>query len=177
VEHRPIVAERPSGAGNEDAEQPQPTGAERRYRDSVSGRVSGRAGCQAFEFRYDAWCGWLLGALGLGSRWSGVELSDDLLCVRMGWGFRARIPRRSVASVERIERLRWFGWGVHGWGGRWLVNGSMKELIAIQIEPGERGWVLGVPVRLRTIYVSLVDPEPLLAAFSANGLPEDQVRW
>lgn len=126
--------------------------------------MTGGSGRQVFEFRYDRWCGWLLGGFGLGRRWSGIELSEAELRVRMGWGFTARIPRRSVASVERIERLRWIGWGVHGWGGRWLVNGSMKQLIAIQIEPRVGGRVLGVPVRLRTIYVSLVDPDQFIAA-------------
>jgi hypothetical protein len=160
MEHRPIVAECPSGGGDHPAQQPEPVGGKRRYRDLVTGS-------QVFEFRYDRWCGWLLGALGLGRRWSRVELSDAELWVRMGWGFRARIPRRSIASVERIDRLRLLGWGVHGWGGRWLVNGSMKELIAIQIDPRQPGRVLGVPVRLRTIYVSLVDPDRLIASFQA----------
>jgi hypothetical protein len=163
MEHRPIVAECPSGGGHDRAQQPEPVGGKRRYRDLMTGG-NGR---QTFEFRYERWCGWLLGLLGVGRRWSRIELSDTEPRVRMGWGFRARIPRQSIASVERIERLRWIGWGVHGWGGRWLVNGSMKELIAVQIEPRERGWVLGVPVRLRTIYVSLVDPDRLIASFQA----------
>jgi hypothetical protein len=157
------MAERPSGGGDHEPEQPQPTRSERRYRDLVSGAL----GRQRFEFRYDRWCGSLLGALGLGRRWSRIELSDAELWVRMGWGFSARIPRRSIASVERIDRLRWLGWGVHGWGGRWLVNGSMKDLVAIEIVPQEPGRVLGVRVPLRTIYVSLVDPERLIAALRA----------
>ena len=126
-----------------------------------------------FDLRYDAWCGWLLGALGLGRRCSRVVVGEDAVTVRMGWGFAARIPRDRIATVTATERP-FVGWGVHGWGGRWLVNGSLQGLVAVGVEPPVRARVLFVPVRLRTLYVSLADPEAFRAALAT---PTGQVRW
>ena len=56
------------------------------------------------------------------------------------------------------------GTGVHGWAGKWLVNGSTKGLVIMDIDPPARGYVLGFPVRLRQLAVSTADPEGFLAA-------------
>jgi hypothetical protein len=61
---------------------------------------------------------------------------------------------------------RWNGIGVHGWGGWWLVNGSVAGIVRIEIDPPARARVLGVPVRLRILEVSMQDPEALVAALS-----------
>ncbi len=113
------------------------------------------------DFRYDRWCGWLLGLLGMGRRFSSVVLSEDAIDVKMGWAFRTSIPRSAVTST-RAHTGRVLGWGVHGWRGRWLVNGSSKGLVTLEIEPAARASVGGVPIKLRQLTVSLVDPEILL---------------
>jgi hypothetical protein len=59
------------------------------------------------------------------------------------------------------------GIGVHGWAGRWLVNGSTKGVVAIDIDPPARGYVMGFPVRLRQLAVGLADPEGFLAAIGS----------
>jgi hypothetical protein len=53
--------------------------------------------------------------------------------------------------------------GVHGLAGRWLVNGSSRGLVAVTIEPPARAFVVGFPVRLRVVTVSVEDPEGLIA--------------
>ncbi len=111
-----------------------------------------------YGFRYDTWCGWLLGAMGHGRRLSRIEVDPDAVRVRMGLGFRATVLRASVVSAVDIGHRRVFGWGVHGWRGRWLVNGSSSGLVTVTIEPPARARVLGVPVRLRELTVSLVEP-------------------
>ncbi len=128
-------------------------GAFERYRAVVDGI--------RLDFRYDRWCGWLLGLFGSGRRFSHVTMSDDVIRVKMGWSFRSEIPRSSVISAARSEG-RVFGWGVHGWRGRWLVNGSSHGLVTLLIEPPAPARVCGVPVRLRELTVSLVDPDALL---------------
>lgn len=110
-----------------------------------------------FELRYDRWCGWLLGALGMGRRWSRATVAGGELEVDMGWSFHATIPRAQIRRVVQADRP-FIGWGVHGWRGRWLVNGSLQGLVAVEIDPPVRARVMFVPVRLRTLYLSLADP-------------------
>jgi hypothetical protein len=78
----------------------------------------------------------------------------------MGWGFRVEIPRRAVREISPDGAAVW-GWGVHGWRGKWLVNGSSSGLARLEIEPEVRAWVMGMPVRLRTLRLSLVAPDEL----------------
>ena len=128
--------------------------------DGIAGRVT------VVGFRYDAWCGWLLGAIGLGRRFSHVRVDARTVEVRMGWGFHARIPRDRIRSVTEAERP-FVGWGVHGWRGRWLVNGSMQGLVAVEIDPSVRAQVVFIPVRLRMLHLSLADPDAFHAALDA----------
>lgn len=118
-----------------------------------------------FPIRYDRWCGWLLGLLGLGRRFSAVEVSQGDVEVRMGWGFRLRCPLSSVSSAEP-EHGRVWGWGVHGWRRSWLVNGSSHGLVRISIEPACRGRVVLVPWTVDTVVVSVDDPGGLIAALT-----------
>ena len=94
-----------------------------------------------------------------------VALDGQDVSVRMAWGFRARLPRAAVAGVQRIA-LRPLSRGVHGWGGRWLVNGSAEGLLEITLRPEQRARVIGFPVRLHTLVVSVEDPEGLRAALA-----------
>lgn len=64
-----------------------------------------------------------MGAIGIRPHNSYVEVDPERVQVRMGWSFRATLPRSSVRSVEP-DHDRVAAWGVHGWRGRWLVNGS-----------------------------------------------------
>lgn len=114
------------------------------------------------EFRYDRWCGWLLGLFGSGRRFSHVTLHDDKILVHLGIAFSAVVPRASIVTARPSHDRVW-GWGAHGWGGRWLVNGSSQGLVVLDIEPEGRGRVCGFPVKLRQLTVSLIDPEALLS--------------
>jgi hypothetical protein len=120
------------------------------------------ASSQTFPIKYGFFRP-LLSVLGIGPAFSGVEVDGDHLRVRMGYAFRARVP---LASITRVEPFSGFvgGIGVHGWRGTWLVNGAASGLVAIEIDPPVRAWVLGVPVRLRTLQVSVKSPEELIAA-------------
>lgn len=106
-----------------------------------------------------------LPALGLTRASSYVEVGVDHVEARMGWAFHATIPRSSIRTAGHDHDPVW-GWGVHGWGGRWLVNGSSRGLVRIDIDPPARARVLVVPVRLRTLRVSVEDADGLLAALT-----------
>ena len=56
--------------------------------------------------------------------------------------------------------------GVHGWAGRWLVNGSGDRIVNIALEPSQRGYVMAFPVRLRNLLVSVEDPTGLITALT-----------
>jgi hypothetical protein len=101
--------------------------------------------------------------MGMGPARSGIKVTPDQLRVRMGWAFDATIPIRDIRHAERSVPPVILGWGVHGWAGRWLVNGSRQGVVRIDIEPATQGKVIGISVRLATLLVSVVQPEKFLA--------------
>jgi hypothetical protein len=116
-----------------------------------------------YQIGYSVWNARLLGLLGLGPRHSSVIVADDEMTVTMGWGFAVSIPRESIASVEADDDRVW-GWGVHGWRDRWLVNGTSRGLVRISIEPAVRARVCFIDLDLRVLRVSVDDRDALLAA-------------
>jgi hypothetical protein len=118
-----------------------------------------------FPIRFDKVYGAFSAALFLPPSASYVEIDGDQVEVRMGWAFRSRFPRSAIASAapstdQPLSR------GVHGFGGRWLVNGSGKGIVTIDLDPIQRAYVLGIRVRLRQLMVSVADPAALASALS-----------
>jgi hypothetical protein len=109
----------------------------------------------------------LLSVMGGGPAFSGVSLDEERLRVHMGWMFRADIPVASITGSERHRGLVG-GIGVHGWRGTWLVNGSAKGVVSVDIDPPAPARVMGVPVKLKTLQVSVEEPEEFLAALSGS---------
>ena len=120
-----------------------------------------------YTFSYHGIGGWVTRALGLGPRFSNIEVSDETVKVRFGWAFRASIPRRSIIAAAPGSG-RPFSRGAHGWRGRWLVNGSADGLVTLTIEPATRAWVTGVPVKLRELTVSVDAPSELMEALAVG---------
>ena len=104
-----------------------------------------------------------MAVLGILPRWSYVEVGDDEVKVRMSWAFSARIPRASIRSAVPYEGVV-YGWGAHGWRGRWLVNGSSRNIVELRIDPRADARVVVFPIRLRTLRVSVTRPEELITA-------------
>ena len=94
-----------------------------------------------------------------------VEIADDQVRVRMGWSFKADIARASIQSASRAPDSP-LSIGIHGWGGRWIVNGAAGPMVSISIAPPVRARVLGFPVALRELLVSVDDPDALVAAIT-----------
>lgn len=120
-----------------------------------------------FEFSYSRLLLWLFVILGVGPGLSRVAVGPDRVHVRMGWAFSAGIPRGAIRSAGHDTDLV-LGWGVHGWGGTWLVNGSSRGLVRLRIDPRARAHVMGFPVRLHTLRLSLADPDAFLAALHSS---------
>jgi hypothetical protein len=94
---------------------------------------------------------------------SAVVVDDVAVECRAGWAFRMRAPRASVVGAVLDDR-RVLSWGVHGWWGRWLVNGSSAGIVRIDLDPPVRASTLRFPIRVRELRVSVEDPEGLVAA-------------
>ncbi|SRR5581483_164606 len=115
---------------------------------------------QRIPIRFDRLYAVLSSALGLLPSSSYVDVDHDQVHVRMGWAFRATFPRAAVVSAA-ISSQNSLSRGVHGFAGRWLVNGSGRGIVAITLSPVQRGYVLGLPVRLQQLLVSVPDPARL----------------
>ncbi len=102
-----------------------------------------------------------MAVLGLRPANSYVDVDGSRVTVKMGWAFAAVVSRSSVRSVGP-DSDRVLGWGVHGWRGRWLVNGSSSNIVRIDIDPPARGKVAGVPVRVTCLRVSVGQPNALV---------------
>jgi hypothetical protein len=76
------------------------------------------------------------------------------------------IPHEDSADLLKGAKLntdRVYSLGAHGWRGRWLVNGSSRNIVELAIDPPARALVMGLPVSVRTLYVSVTDPDALVA--------------
>src|SRR5688572_5494403 len=92
--------------------------------------------------------------LGLRPATSYIEVTDDVVHVRMGVMFSATFRRGQVAAArDDHDRVR--GWGVHGWAGTWLLNGSSSGVVRIEIEPAAQARAVGVPVTLRVLRIAV----------------------
>ena len=102
---------------------------------------------------------WLLTVLLLPARSAYLRLDGDIVKVRMGWAFRAKFPRADVAEVTKHRPV--VSIGVHGWKGRWLVNGAHRPIAVIRLSQPARARVIGFPITLRELLVSVDDRDVL----------------
>jgi hypothetical protein len=129
---------------------------------------------QRFLIRFDEWYGILSSALFLAPSKCYVEVDDEQVRVQMGWAFRSRFPKSAVVAVAETNKNP-LSRGVHGFAGRWLVNGSGQGILTIDLTPSQRGYVMGFPVRLRQLMVSVSDPA-VLAAILRNSGSQNQMK-
>lgn len=77
--------------------------------------------------------------------------------------FRSRFRRSDVSSAAPAD-IRPISRGVHGFGGKWLVNGAGRGILQIELRSPPRAYVMGIPLRLRELLVSVGDPAALAKA-------------
>jgi hypothetical protein len=121
-----------------------------------------------FPIRFERWYRVLSSTLLLFPSSSYVDVDDHEVHVHMGWAFDARFPRSSVKAATRPDRAP-LSRGVHGFAGRWLVNGSGDGILTLDLEPEQRARVLGLPIRLRQLMVSVDDPKALAKRLGIAG--------
>jgi hypothetical protein len=118
---------------------------------------------QRFPIRFDGWYGILSSMLFLPPASSYVEVDSQQVRVQMSWAFRSCFPISAVVSVTESHEHP-LSRGVHGFAGRWLVNGSDQGILTVDLTPDQRGYVMGFPVRLQQLMVSVTEPEALAVA-------------
>lgn len=116
-----------------------------------------------FPIRFEGWYVPLSTLLLMPPSKSYVLVGPEDIEIRMAWAFHARFPRAAVASAT-LPRSLTISRGVHGGRGRWLVNGSGRGIVRLDLFPEQRARVLSLWVRLATLRVSVEDPEALVRA-------------
>ena len=120
-----------------------------------------------FAIRYSTLNRTVLALMGMGAARSGVWVDGETVRVAMGWGFRAEFPRQDVHPVDPgtgtvLDSLG----GVHGWDGRWIVSGAPDGLVRVDLTPEARARVMGIPVRLASLRVSVEDAPTLTSVLT-----------
>ncbi len=103
--------------------------------------------------------------LGLGPEHSGVDVESETIRVRLGWAFHLEASPSAITSVA-IDDAPVYGWGAHGWRNVWLVNGSSSGIVRIDFAAKVPGRTAFVPIHVRAVRVSVVDPDALVAALA-----------
>ena len=130
----------------------------------LSGRCYGRRVSEqrsSFPIRYSRLSRFFFVPLLLGERHADVSLTGAELRVRMGWAFRATIPRSSIRRAARHRDVPW-AVGVHVLDVRlrtWLVNGSRTGIVFLDLDPPARGRTGPFPIRIQRLGLGLEDPD------------------
>jgi hypothetical protein len=124
---------------------------------------------RTFPIRYSRLARWFMTPLRLGARRAKVELTDDALRVRMGWAFHATIPRRSIRRAA-LHRDVWWAVGVHSdlRLKSWLVNGSTKGIVFLDVLPPAKGRSGPFPITIERLGLGLEDPDAFLRDLGAS---------
>lgn len=111
----------------------------------------------------------LLGLFGAWSRTAYIDVTPDVVEVRMGFPFRHRIPRDAIRAVRRrgVPALLGWGWRFDFRGGVYLL-GSHRGIVQIEVSEPFRTWKI---MRTRRVTMSLIDPDGLIRALSP---PQEQ---
>ncbi len=125
---------------------------------------------QRFALRYGSASKLLLIVLASGPGRSGVVVGEAEIEVTMGVSFGGRVARAAVASARRLDE-KVVSRGVHGWRGDWLVNGAGDRLVELRCDPPMHARVLGFPIRVRRLRVSVDDPDGLVEALALTSSP------
>jgi hypothetical protein len=108
-----------------------------------------------------AWS-WLLTIMLIPRQLSYIEIDGGTIRVRMSYAFRARFTRGDISEVRTNRTV--LSIGAHGFRGRWLVNGAHRPIARITFALPVRARVLGFPVQLRELLVSVADVAELQRA-------------
>jgi hypothetical protein len=105
--------------------------------------------------KYSRTWAWLLTLCVIPPSSAFIEVDGETIRVRMGLAFRTGFTRGDISRVEGRGPV--VSVGVHGWRGRWLVNGANRPIARIVLALPTHAYVLGFRVRLSELLVSVDD--------------------
>jgi hypothetical protein len=123
-----------------------------------------------FAISFDSWFKAVSAVAFLPPAQAYVTLEGSTVEVRMGWAFGATFERSAIQALRGVGGTV-LNRGVHGIAGRWLVNGSARGLVTMQLEPAQRARVIAFPLKVHELTVSLDDPVAFAAALDLPLLP------
>lgn len=125
---------------------------------------------KTFPIRVDRPSRPLMTAFGASRKALRIATSPSTVEVRMGWAFRATIPREAVASARPLDRDELRGpfrlsvlRGVNYWRGTALVNGAGTGLVEIALDRPKWVWLGPLRAPMRRLIVSAEDQTGLVA--------------
>jgi hypothetical protein len=130
---------------------------------------------KTFPIRVDRPSRALMAVFGASRKGPQVTMDSSTLDIRMGWAFRASIPRDTVASARPLNRGELTGpfklsvlRGVNYWWGTALVNGAGTGLVEINLDRAK--WVHLGPLwaPMRRLIVSAEDQSGLVAELNGD---------
>jgi hypothetical protein len=116
----------------------------------------------------------LLAALGATERRSYVAIDGDALEARFGL-FRRRIPLSEIsASSLAMKKVPWYRYSI-GWRTdfvrRVALLSAARNVVGLKLKRARWTWLLGFPVRMGELFISMEDPEGFLKALREAGVP------
>jgi hypothetical protein len=115
--------------------------------------------------RSRAWS-WALLVIGATAERSFLDVGPNSLIAQFGWK-RIEIPRRDVLGAEVSQ---WPWWAGIGWRSdlRHSIGliGALSPIVRIKVNPRTVS-LLGIPLRLTDLYLSVDDPEPIVRELSS----------
>jgi hypothetical protein len=115
-----------------------------------------------FPIKYSKFWSLLLRSLLIPPRFAYLEIDGNNVRVRMSYAFRSRFSRGDISGVGTHRPV--VSIGVHGWRGRWMVNGAHRPIARITFALPVTARVLGVAVQVRELLVSVDDVAELQRA-------------
>ena len=117
-----------------------------------------------FPIKRSPWWRPLLALFGATAARAYLEVDRERVVARFGW-YRLEVPRAQVAAVEPVRGQWWWGigWRSDLWSRLGLI-GATAPVLCLRLASPHRTRLLGVPLRLRELYVSVDDPAAVRAA-------------
>jgi len=107
--------------------------------------------------------------MGCGPRFTWVDVDATEVRVRMGWSFRATIPRSAIVRPAPAPDWKWAVGAHTNFRGAWLVNGTTTGIVAVDLSSPARGRCIGWPIHIKRLGLSLEDGPGFLPALGFGG--------
>jgi len=118
------------------------------------------------QVRFSPRLRWLLRALGMGPKRTGLVLTSYEVRVKAG-GFQTTVPLDHIVAVSECPAPWWAQAGVHtDFRGRWIINGGPGRLVRLDLSPSVEARILGMRLPVRRLDVGLEDNAGFLARLS-----------